>query len=121
MELPRQRTNQLVFDPFHFPTRGRNEVVMPTQMQQGVDVVADNFGLPSGAKFTGLADGYLDADKNFPVQGAGHGLRMEIAIVEGDDVRWPGVVEVVFVNRGHFLRADEVKSQIRAVDVRKSG
>lgn len=107
-----------VFRTLHFFARGGFEVVIAGEVEQSVDDVAGQLGLPGGAELAGLGDGVVEADEDFAVQGVVRGAWGVRGVVEGDDVGGAFVLEEGFVETGHFPRGDEVDAEFALCGVK---
>jgi hypothetical protein len=99
-------------------------VIVSEQMQDAVDEVADNLGLPGGAKALRLQNGFVHADEEFPgdfgsgVWGLGSGVS-KFRVVEGNYVGGAFMLEKLLVDAGHFRRGDEGEAEFGIFDLRQ--
>src|SRR5262245_37612833 len=101
-----QAPEDLVFVLFHqAPGLGASVVVSP-QMQDPMDHVADQFGLPGGAMGFGLGQRHLGADEQVAAK-----VAQVPGVIEGDDIGGAGVVEEGLIDSRHGPRAHQLNAQ----------
>lgn len=88
VEIRGECIDQSGFLVLHSRARLGAFVVVAEQVQDAVDAVANDFGLPRGFESPGLAQGLVHADEDIGVKRwcAVRGAWCVIRIVEGDDV-----------------------------------
>jgi hypothetical protein len=112
-------------------------VVEALQVEDSVDEVAEEFGLPGCAETAGLGESFVHADEDIAVEsvadrrwemgdgrGRGRGQRAGgrlsgFGIVEGDDVGGALVLEESLVEARHFRGGDKANCQVVALDSQK--
>jgi hypothetical protein len=107
IELPNDAANHASFLGFHSAPRSSPFIVIPPQVKQAVDDVPDEFAAPRHAKAAGLGFGFLQANEDVPGQASG------FTIIEGDHIRWPGVLEIGFVQVSNFWRVHDVNAEFK--------
>ena len=105
-ELTREGAQQSVLGAFHPAAQRGRLVIVPEQMEDSVDEVADQLRLPISAEPPGLAEGFVGAEEKLSLHCglriADCGLgRLGLRVVEGDYVSASGVVNELFVQTGH--------------------
>jgi len=133
-QLPRQQAHQAILLALHHAPGDGLQIVIAAQVERAVDEVANEFGLPGGAKLACLSDGRIDTNENFTVQPSGSGFRPGApaggrlagrrarpgpvvegdglpAVIEGEYVGGAVVVEELPVQTAHFRRSHEVHPQ----------
>src|SRR5205823_4435944 len=131
-QLPRQQAHQAILLALHEAPGDGLQIVVAAQVESAVDEVANEFGLPGGAKLASLSEGRIDTNKNFTVQPSGSGFSLGIAaggqfagrrtrptpaaggerggwpaVIEGEDIGAAVVVEELPVHTAHFGRPHE--------------
>ncbi len=91
---------------------------MTAEMEDAVDGVADEFGLPGGMELAGLAHGVGQTDVDLPLEMVRFGIFL---MIEGDDVSGTFVIQIFPVNPGHLRGVDEMKTQFVGRDGRGFG
>ena len=71
IEAGGELAEKMVFGPFHLATLVRAAVIEAAQVEDAVDDIADQFGLPGGAEAAGLRGGLIHADDDLTVQTRG--------------------------------------------------
>ena len=67
-ELTREHSQQAIFFTLHYAAADRRQILVADQVQDAVDEVTDQLGLPRGAKLSRLLHRVVDADENFSVE-----------------------------------------------------
>ena len=100
---------QGAFDSFHGAALLRLAIIVSFEMEHGVNEVSRQLGLPGDTELAGLADCFLDADKDLSVD---CDRRAWFRVIEGNDIRRSGVAEEGFVELGHLGVGDQVNPDI---------
>jgi len=104
--LTREQSQQTILFTLHYTAAGRRQIIVTGQMQDTVDEVTDQLGLPGGAKLSSLLHGVIEANEDFSVKS------ILPAVVEGDDVSGTGMTEELLVDPGHLWRSDEMDGEL---------
>ena len=64
VEAEAEGVEKAIFFTLHSFAGSSGLVIVAAEVKYAVDDVADDFALPGGAVFDGLADGFVDADEN---------------------------------------------------------
>jgi hypothetical protein len=104
--------DQPVFLAFHFAARGGAKVIVTPQMEQSMDQVTHNLGLPRDAEPGGLKERLVRTDENLAKDSG----RIGLGVIKGDDVRGTGVAEAGFVEPRHFAGTHQVDCKIVLTD-----
>jgi hypothetical protein len=102
-EPPGGLAHEGILHRFHALARGGRGIIMALEMQQAVRQVTDDFLLPTGAKAAGLAQGFVNADEDFSMQGAA----MVSSVTKRQDVGRSGVVQIGLIQPRHFSGANQ--------------
>lgn len=102
-EAPKQE----MFAALHATSGHRFQVVLARKMEQAMDDVSSQLGLPRGVKGLGMRDRIGDGDEQFPDKTALAG-----SLVEGDDVGGALMLEKPLVDARHFADADQVDGNV---------
>ena len=125
IEAAGQLPEKTIFGPLHFATLPRAPVIEAAQVEDAVDDIADQFGLPGGAEAAGLRCGLIHANDDVSVQrggGIGRATRQRaagrprlLAVIEAEDIGGAGMMQECLVQAGHLGRANQQKAEVKII------
>lgn len=125
VEAGGQLPEKTIFGPLHLAALPRAAVIEAAQMEDAVDDIADQFGLPSGAEAAGLRHGLIHAEDDLTVQrgggiGRAPGRRAAarpwfLQVVEGEDIGRAGMAQEGLVQAGHFRGAHQQQAEVKII------
>ena len=109
----------------HLATLPRAPVIEAAQMEDAVDDIADQFGLPCGAEAAGLRHGLIHAEDDLAAQrggGIGRATRRRAAgrpwsfqVIEGEDIGRAGLMQEGLVQASHLGGANHQKAEVKII------
>ena len=105
-EFRAYQTHDPILVALHLATLCRPQIVVAAQVQQPVDRVARDFGLPGGFEIVRLFQRVGNGNENLAVQ-----MARGTSVIECDDIGRAFVLQKLLVHARHLGRIDQVKAK----------